>query len=170
MAMSYNNPYGMNPYQPTVNWRQPMDQQLYSAAPQQPQRNDGGRKWVQGEAAAKSYILRPNESVDLWDSEAQTIYLKSADANGIPSMRTIDYTFRDQPNMNSNGQPGYSNKIVDGQAREINYATKDDLDSIMAQINNLTMAVNNLANTQQQNTNQQQNQNNNGKYNKEGKH
>lgn len=58
-----------------------------------PQRN--GRIWVQGEAGAKSYLVAPNSMVDLWDSEKQTIYVKSADISGVPSMTIIDYTVRD---------------------------------------------------------------------------
>lgn len=51
--------------------------------------------WVSGEAGAKSYLVAPNTTVQLWDSEAQVIYLKSADASGMPSMKIIDYTIRD---------------------------------------------------------------------------
>lgn len=51
--------------------------------------------WVSGEAGAKAYLVAPNSTVQLWDSEGQTIYLKSADASGMPSMRILDYTFRE---------------------------------------------------------------------------
>ena len=44
---------------------------------QQPQTNNG-IIWVQGEAGAKSYLVAPNNTVQLWDSEDQKIYLKSA--------------------------------------------------------------------------------------------
>ncbi len=57
--------------------------------------NTSGIIWVQGEAGAKSYLVAPNTTVQLWDSEAQVIYLKSADASGMPSMKVIDYTIRD---------------------------------------------------------------------------
>ena len=50
--------------------------------------------WVQGEAGAKSYLVSPGATVALWDSESQVIYLKSADASGMPSMKVIDYTIR----------------------------------------------------------------------------
>lgn len=52
--------------------------------------------WVQGEAGAKAYLIAPNATVTLWDSESPTIYIKSADANGMPSMRTLDFTERFQ--------------------------------------------------------------------------
>lgn len=59
-----------------------------------PQSN--GIIWVQGEAGAKSYMVAPNNTVQLWDSEAQTIYLKSADASGMPTMKILDYTIRQE--------------------------------------------------------------------------
>lgn len=48
--------------------------------------------WVQGEAGAKSYLVAPNNTVQLWDSESRKIYLKSADASGMPSMKVLNYT------------------------------------------------------------------------------
>ena len=50
---------------------------------QQYQANNNGIIWVQGESGAKSYLVAPNSTVQLWDSESHTIYLKSADASGI---------------------------------------------------------------------------------------
>lgn len=79
-----NNPY----YYPMAY--QPMQYQQN----QQGQSQNSGIIWVQGEAGAKSYLLAPNSSVTLWDSEAQTIYLKSADATGMPSIKILDYTIR----------------------------------------------------------------------------
>ena len=82
--------------------------------PQVPQTNQQtGIIWVQGEAGAKSYLVAPNNTVQLWDSEAQVIYLKSADASGMPSMKVLDYTIRD-------AQP-----IAPAIAS--NYVTKEDL-------------------------------------------
>ena len=57
--------------------------------------------WVQGEAGAKSYLVAPNTTVQLWDSERQTIYIKSADASGMPSIKTLDYTIREIPQNNA---------------------------------------------------------------------
>ena len=50
--------------------------------------------WVQGEAGAKSYLVAPNSTVVLWDSESPTLYIKSSDASGLPTMRVLDYTER----------------------------------------------------------------------------
>lgn len=74
--------------------------QSYQTAPvvnqqaNQPQASSG-IIWVQGEAGAKSYLVAPNQTVQLWDSENQVIYLKSADGSGMPSIKTLDYTIRD---------------------------------------------------------------------------
>ena len=52
--------------------------------------------WVNGEVGAKSYLVAPNSTVVLWDTESQTVYIKSADASGMPSIKTLDYTMREE--------------------------------------------------------------------------
>lgn len=61
--------------------------------------------WVQGEGAAKSYPVAPNTSVPLWDSEANVVYIKSADASGMPSMKILDYTVRGNAQNSAEIQP-----------------------------------------------------------------
>lgn len=61
--------------------------------------------WVQGEGAAKSYPVAPNTSVPLWDSEANVVYIKSADASGMPSIKTLYYTVRDSASRTAEIQP-----------------------------------------------------------------
>ena len=51
-----------------------------------------GLNWVQGEAGAKSWFVNPGATVLLMDSENQRFYLKSADMNGVPAMRTFEYS------------------------------------------------------------------------------
>lgn len=91
------------------------------------QQQQGSLIWIQGEAAAKSYLVAPNTSVVLFDSESQTVYIKSADASGMPSMKTLDYTIREVPN----------NAVAPIPKESINYATKDDLRAVYAQISAL---------------------------------
>ena len=51
--------------------------------------------WVQGEAAARAYMVAAGNSVLLMDSDASVFYLKSTDASGMPQpMRIFDYTER----------------------------------------------------------------------------
>ena len=98
--MAYFNQY-QAPYQPIYQ------QQQYS--PQQPQQQgQSGIIWVQGENAAKSYLVAPGSTVQLWDSEEKVIYLKSADQSGMPSMRILDYTIRGEEAAKP--QPEYATK------------------------------------------------------------
>ena len=80
----FNNGFPVN-YQPAY--------QAPQFQAQQPAQQ-GGIIWVQGEAAAKSYLVAPGSTVQLWDSEEKVIYLKSADPSGMPSMKVLDYTIR----------------------------------------------------------------------------
>lgn len=95
--MAYNyfpQNYQMPAYYPQVQQPQMPGTQMSLANQAQPQQASTDIKWVQGEAGAKSYMVAPNTSVTLWDSEAHTIYIKSANASGLPSMTIIDYTIR----------------------------------------------------------------------------
>lgn len=51
-----------------------------------------GLLWVSGEIGAKSYLVAPNSTVLLMDSDAQRFYLKSADNAGMPNLRIFEYT------------------------------------------------------------------------------
>ena len=79
--------------------------------------------WVSGEASAKAYLVAPNSTVQLWDSESQTIYLKSADASGMPTMRVLDYTFRDTQKPQ-----------IEGFEKKTYYATLEDIKSLNERI------------------------------------
>lgn len=50
--------------------------------------------WVLNENEATSYPVAPNNSVVLWDKSNPTIYVKSVNASGMPSMRVLDFTER----------------------------------------------------------------------------
>lgn len=84
--------------------------------------------WVQGEAGAKSYLVAPNNTVQLWDSEKQTIYLKSADASGMPSMKVLDYTIRDVAPANA---------PVTASGAKAEYASKGDLQALYGRVEGL---------------------------------
>ena len=89
--------------------------------PQYTQNGQGqqtGLIWVQGENAAKSYLVAPGCTVPLWDSEEKVIYLKSADASGMPSMKVLDYQIRGEA----------------GQEKKEEYATKADLDALAEKV------------------------------------
>lgn len=76
----------------------------------QPQQTGQGVIWVQGEAAAKSWMVSPGTTVLLMDSEKPAFYLKSADAAGMPlPLRIFDYAERQQ---NATPTPDPENKYV----------------------------------------------------------
>lgn len=79
-----------SPYQQQI----PVQQQPNPVAPSPAPIPQNDIIWVQGEAGAKAYLVAPNNTITLWDSENQTIYLKSADSSGVPSMRVLDWTER----------------------------------------------------------------------------
>lgn len=53
--------------------------------------------WVQGEEAAKAYMVAPNSTMVLWDTDLPVIYLKQCDSMGRPSMTILDFTVRETP-------------------------------------------------------------------------
>ena len=115
--MAYN--YYPQSYQMPAYYSQQMNNSYPTQS--QPQQQNG-IIWVQGEAGAKSYLVAPNTSVTLWDTESQTIYVKSADATGMPSMKTLDYTIRE-----SIAPEAKISSVSD-------YATKEDISSIRAEL------------------------------------
>lgn len=134
----YNNPFPatyQNPYyqqQPQMMQQQPVMQQPQQQI-QQPQQMNSNLIWVQGEAGAKSYLVAPNTTVQLWDSEAQVIYLKSADASGMPSIKTLDYTIR------AENQP-----VQTVQSVEHNYISREEFDALKSDLNALQSELNKL--------------------------
>lgn len=50
--------------------------------------------WVLNENEASSYLVAPGNTVTLWDKNEPVIYLKSVDAQGMPSMRVLEFTER----------------------------------------------------------------------------
>ena len=114
--MAYNyfpQTYQAQAYYPTPQMQQPQQQ------------NSNGLIWVQGEGAAKSYLVAPGCTVALFDNESQTIYIKSADASGMPSMRILDYTFRESKPQKADISP------------QKDYATKEDVSLIQEEIDAL---------------------------------
>jgi hypothetical protein len=106
--MAYNPYYNGNPYfqqQPYYNAGAMPDmlnqQKMQYQNPMQPQptpqptpTND--MIWVLGEVEAQSYPVAPNNTVTLWDKNQKTFYVKTANAQGIPSIQTYDFSERTQ--------------------------------------------------------------------------
>lgn len=99
---------------------------------QQP--NNNGLTWVSGIESAKAWYIAPNTTVALWDSESQTIYIKSADASGMPSMKILDYALREPTSP--------VERVSDAK---VDYLTREDLNALYEQISDLRDEIDNLS-------------------------
>ena len=93
MLNQYKGQY-QQPMQP-----QPMPQQMMPAPIPS---ND--MIWVLNESEATSYPVAPNNTVTLWDKNEPTIYIKSVNAQGVPSMRILDFAERTQEAPKTRGE------------------------------------------------------------------
>lgn len=93
--------------------------------------------WIQGIESAKAYQTAPNSTVVLFDSDEQVIYIKSADMQGRPSMRILDYTIRsDAPKTAQNALAG----------NNVDIPTRDDIKALQGQIDALKQQIGAMCN------------------------
>ena len=83
----------------------------------QPQVNQG-LLWVSGEVGAKSYLVAPNSTVLLMDSDDAVFYLKSADSAGLPTLRTFSYV-EIESNQNKQKSSEVQKEFVDREEFEL---------------------------------------------------
>lgn len=131
----FNTPYFYNPMPNPYSQLKNEQTQQTMAQPQQiqqpQQQTNNGLIWVQGEAGAKSYLVAPNTTIMLMDSEASKFYLKSADASGMPlPLRTFEY---------AETTPNGNNTAVNPSKNDLNidlgkYVTRDELNEILANL------------------------------------
>lgn len=131
MATPYNN-YFPATYQPVYPQYQQMQQ------PQTPQVQNGGITWVSGMESAKSFLIAPNTSVMLLDSENPFFYIKSADQSGMPTLRVFKFE-------EVTGQQQQPKVEVAPQIDTSMYITRDEFEKRIAEI-----AVPKQRNNQQQ--------------------
>jgi len=103
MAYYNNYPYGnmygsMPPYSaPTM----PVQQTMPTVQQTPTQSTASGLNWVQGETGAKSYLVAPNSTAVLMDSEdRRRIFLKSCDSTGMPLPLEIFYKLENTEQTN----------------------------------------------------------------------
>ena len=82
----------MGQYNP--QYQQPMAQPMQNAQMPMQGQPTNDFLWVLNENEATSYPVAPNNTVTLWDKNLPTIYIKSVNAQGVPSMRILDFTER----------------------------------------------------------------------------
>lgn len=94
---TYYDPVQPNPMgQFNQQYQQPIPQQIQPVQTAQQPTNDF--LWVLNENEATSYPVAPNNTVTLWDKNLPTIYIKSVNAQGVPSMRVLDFVERTATN------------------------------------------------------------------------
>lgn len=82
--------------------------------------------WVLNENEATSYPVGLNNSVVLWDKNNPTIYVKSVNANGMPSMRVLDFTERNADTSNSHENAPKTHKCTCGDK----FITKEEFNAL----------------------------------------
>ena len=82
--------------------------------------------WVLNENEATSYPVAPNNSVVLWDKSNPTIYVKSVNASGMPSMRVLDFTERNADTSNSHENAPKTHECKCGDK----FVTKGEFDAL----------------------------------------
>ena len=97
--------------------------------------------WVLNENEATSYPVAPNNSVVLWDKSNPTIYVKSVNANGMPSMRVLDFVERNADTSNSHENAHKTHKCTCGDK----FATKEQINALEGKIDDLTAKYEELA-------------------------
>ena len=130
--MAYYAPYQNQYYTQLAQSYQPVQVPQQNVAPVQQSNN--GIIWIQGENAAKSYLVAPNTPVLLMDSESQRFYLKSSDASGMPlPLRVFEYTETTKNGSNSHSE----SSMIDLST----YATKAEFDAFRDEIQGILKHV-----------------------------
>ena len=151
-APFYRGTY-MNPMQTTMpnvaenqnqwqlqNMQQPLNQPMQNNSVTMPQTPTNDMIFVLNENEASSFPVAPNNRVVLWDKNQTTFYVKSANAQGIPSMQIFDFSERAQntPQMPTE----HVCKCGD------NFVTKDDFNALKGDFEALSKRFEETAVTQ----------------------
>lgn len=134
MPYPYYNSYMNNYYTPQSPYIAPQAQgaqqgiNIPTQAQNAPTAQNNGLIWVQGETGAKSYLVAPNTTILLMDSEAQKFYLKSADTSGMPlPLRVFEYS--------EIGSKSHQNAPEAPKAADMDkYITRDEFERKLAEI------------------------------------
>ena len=86
--------------------------------------------FVLGQNEAESYPVAPNATVTMWDKNQKTFYIKTANAQGIPSMQIYDFTER----IESPSKSPTEHICTCGDK----FATKEQINDLRGKIDDLT--------------------------------
>lgn len=132
-----NQPESQNQF---GQYQQPMQMPMQNQPTPQPS-ND--MIWVLGEIEAQSYPVAPNNTVTLWDKNETTIYIKSVNAQGIPSMRILDFSERvpNAPKTAEKHECQCGNKYASKEQFE---ALETKFKALEAKINSISAVTSNM--------------------------
>lgn len=136
--------YGYTYQQPYQDRLTQLQNQYQQTAPQQ---INQGLLWVSGEVGAKSYLVAPNSTVLLMDSDSQRFYLKSADVSGMPSMRIFEYNEVTNTPTSVVSAPNSHEKELDSK-----YVTREEYEGLKRQYESIMQrleSINNVADIEQ---------------------
>ena len=136
--------YGYTYQQPYQDRLTQLQNQYQQTAPQP---INQGLLWVSGEVGAKSYLVAPNSTVLLMDSDAQRFYLKSADGAGMPSMRIFEYNEVTNTTTSVVSAPNSHEKELDSK-----YVTREEYEGLKRQYESIMQrldSINNVADVEQ---------------------
>lgn len=106
---TYYDPVQQNPMgQFNQQFQPPMAQPMQSAQMPMQGQPTNDFLWVLNENEATSYPVAPNNTVTLWDKNLPTIYIKSVNAQGVPSMRILDFTERTSTAPRTPSMPSFN--------------------------------------------------------------
>jgi hypothetical protein len=127
----YFNPM-QTPTMPNMAENQGQFAQPFQQPPMQPTQMsvpNNDMIFVLGQNEAESYPVAPNATVTMWDKNQKTFYIKTANAQGIPSMQIYDFTERSQ---NTTDKPTeHVCKCGD------NFATKEELKALQGKYDDI---------------------------------
>ena len=145
----YSRPMGY--YNPSIpqqdmqtNQQMPVQQPVQQMAMQTPapfmqtQPTNDIMLFVLNENEASAYPVAPNASVVLWDKNNKTFYIKTANAQGIPSMQIYDFTERTETHENT--PKTHECKCGD------KFATKEQFDGLKSDFESLTAKFEEITN------------------------
>ena len=93
--------------------------------------------WVLNENEASSYPVMPGNTVTLWDKNTPTIYIKSVNAQGVPSMEILDFKKRPQ-NAPQTPQSAFSGEEGKYVGTDVFAALRVEFDELKAKVENIS--------------------------------
>ena len=93
--------------------------------------------FVLNETEATAYPVAPNNSVTLWDKNKDTVYIKSVNMQGVPSMRILDYVERtadNAPKTTAEHECNCGSKFV---SKEDFHALQGEFESLRSELDEL---------------------------------